>query len=218
MWPTRSRRIPTVSPACSRSTCWRRTRPSACATGSAEAHRHAAVHHRQHHAGPGVVARRSEDLSGLGMRRRARPLDLPADVRQGLPADDQDDRALPQGAHHPRPHGAAGAGRWAALCGGRQPVRARALSQRLSQADAAQLHRVAQRQGDAGDLLRQAGRRHSARSASPGARTIRRRKARCPSCLRSRRARSPRCRRPTRIGFSARPRRPSTRPWPSEGA
>ena len=33
--------------------------------------RHAAVHHRQHHAGPGLMARRPEDLSGLGVRERA---------------------------------------------------------------------------------------------------------------------------------------------------
>ena len=36
--------------------------------------RHAAVHHRQHHAGAGVLARRSENLSGLADGRRSWPL------------------------------------------------------------------------------------------------------------------------------------------------
>ena len=71
--------------------------------------RHAAVHHRQHHAGPGLLARRSEDLSGLGSRERARRFDLPADVGQGVSADDQDGGAFSEGAHPARSHGAADA-------------------------------------------------------------------------------------------------------------
>ena len=65
-------------------------------------------------------------------------LDLPADVAKGVPADDQDGGALSEGADHPRSHGAAGAGRRTALCAGAQPVRARPLSEHLSQAHAAQ--------------------------------------------------------------------------------
>ena len=90
-----------------------------------EPHGHAALHHRQHHEDPGRVDRRPPRLPRLGDRRRARHSHLHADVRRGLPAARQPDAALPAGEGDPRSPVAAGAQRRPALCGGREPVRAR---------------------------------------------------------------------------------------------
>ena len=76
------------------------------------------------------------------LRRRTRPVDLPADVGQGDPAGDRHGRALSERAHHPRSRRATGAGRRPALQRGRQPVRAGALSQHLYQAHAAHFRRM----------------------------------------------------------------------------
>ncbi len=83
-----------------------------------QADRAAPVHHRQHHAGPGHLVRRSADLSGLGVCRRGRPAGLHADDAARLSAAARADGAVPEGADHPRPPGAAGARRRPALRGG----------------------------------------------------------------------------------------------------
>jgi len=64
------------------------------------------------------------------------------------------------------------------LCGGRQPVRSRPLSVGLSQADAAQLHRIPQRQGDAESFFAKLVAAFGAQRLA-WARTIPPRKARC---------------------------------------
>ena len=109
--------------------------------GRPEAHGAAAVHHRQHHAGPGLLARRSEVLSGLADRRRSRHPDLSANVAEGISGDDPDDRALPEGEDHPRPLRPAGAQRRPALCAGAEPVRPRQISEHPPEAHPAQFHR-----------------------------------------------------------------------------
>ena len=77
--------------------------------------RHAAVHHRQHHAGAGDLVRRPAHVSGLGARQRRRHPGLHADDAAGLSATARAARTLPEGADHPRPPGAAGADRWPAV-------------------------------------------------------------------------------------------------------
>ncbi len=103
---------------------------------------------------------------------------------EGVSADDTHGRALPEGADHPRSPGAAGAWRTA------RPTRAAESLFALARYPNIYLKltprsftEVAQRQGDAGNVLSEAGLRLRRRSASPGARTIRRRKARCPELL-----------------------------------
>ena len=59
--------------------------------------------------------------------------------------------------------------------------------------------------------------RSSALTGLPGARIIRRAKARCRHCSRRRGSRLPPCRKPTKSGFSPRPRGSSTRRWRING-
>ena len=85
------------------------------ALAGARLFRHAAVHHRQHHAGPGDLVRRSAHLSGLAARHRHRHAGVHADDAAGLPAVARADRAVSQGEDHPRPSGAAATDRRAAV-------------------------------------------------------------------------------------------------------
>ncbi len=99
MWPRRSPPIRSASPACSRSTCWRRTPSRRCSYWiGTRLHRHAPVHHRQHHAGAGDLVRRSALVSGLGVCRRGRHSGLHADDAAGLSAAARPARAVPEGA------------------------------------------------------------------------------------------------------------------------
>ena len=118
--------------------------------------RHAAVHHRQHHAGPGDLVRRSAHLSGLASRQRHRHAGLHADDAAGLSAIARADRAVSQGEDHPRPSGAAATDRWAAVHRGPGVLRAVALSEYLSEAHAAQRRAEELGQGHAGNILRRA--------------------------------------------------------------
>ncbi len=152
-------------------------------------HRSAAVHLRQHHGRTGQLARRSEILPRMGVRRRAWTFDLPADVGQGDPAGDRHGRAFSRGANYSGSLREAGAGRRPALRGRRQPVRACALPEYFPQADAAYLRRGAPRQGDARRRSSRASSPRSARRGWPGARTIHRAKAPYPRCSRRRASR-----------------------------
>ena len=103
---------------------------------------------------------------GSTIRRPIRPGNAPASLGisiclqmspKAFPQMIKMARALPQGADHPRPHGAAGAGGRTALRGRRQPVRRSPATERLSQADPAHFHRSRAKARRAGNLLSQAG-------------------------------------------------------------
>ena len=117
-----------------------------------QSHRHAALHHRQHHGDPGRLDRRSARLSGLAGRRRARSVDLHADVASALPQLVAMVKRFPEVKvlldHLARPVLSDGPPYAAAA-----PCSACPLSHRLSQGDAADIRRMPQRQGDAGDFF-----------------------------------------------------------------
>ena len=216
--PTRLRRTLTVLPACSRSTCWPPTRRSACAIGTA-----GSLTGLRLFTFGSTMAEQANWLDDprsypawtcageLGL------IDLPADVGQGDPAGARHGGALSGGPHRARPLRAAGAGGRAALCGGGEPVRAGAPAQHLPQADAAHFRRSAPRQGDAGDILCQAGRRIRRVAARLGLELSVKRRHAARAARRPRATRWPRCRKPTATGFSPRPRRRSTRRSRTEG-
>src|SRR6516165_1906281 len=101
-------------------------------------HRHAAVHHREHLAGPGDMVCRPEDLSVLGACGGEEHSGLHADEAGRLAAAAPDHGPLPQGHDHPRsPRPRAVCG-WPAVQDGRGIPRACQIQASLSQDHARQ--------------------------------------------------------------------------------
>ena len=213
MSPTRWRRTPSVSPACSRPMCWRPTRPSACAIGAIKSSpvcgcSRSAARWPSRPIGSTIrtpirhgLARKSLDYRSACKcrpRRSRRRLAWPSNFRRCISCS------------------ITARGRCSRM--GRLMRRRRAcLPSRAIRTSTSSSRRASSPRSDAARQRRkpslQSSSPHSAPIGSPGARTIRRAKARYRRSWRRRRSRLPSCRKPTKSGFSPIPRRCSIRRW-----